>query len=340
MKELKRAYTLLKSTSVEDLEEVLTKKKYYPFLNEFVIVNKSDTVSNVTNAEDDCMEDEIHNADMENMSNQGKNLNYSDSDLWSDEEIRDLLKICIDSDLYYYKDSKASKNKDIYELIHACLEKNGCNKTYQSMVDKINSLNSEYVKIKKCLGTSGEVGVAKLNECRTYWEEMNTLFSKRTKSDTPTYDTLDPGNLQGLLETSINRDKDLKIRFPKSQWSNMKGVLSSALQGIQKHSDAQLERTMQHEDIMAQKQMQFVGGIIKESTATIVEALKEVAPKKNDANYMPQFSPHPTLGQYPGAFPNYSAMIPTPSSTRPNSDNDLQKRKKKDKHRHNKHLKQ
>lgn len=335
IKELRKAYEILKSTLEEELSSVLHEKKYYAFLYDFVILKKLNDFSTAPNdrdAEKENVEEQINDEDKQSLSNHSQNLNYSDSHLYTDEEIKDLIKICNDLNFYYFKDDKGTRNGDLYGAIHARMRENGSNKTKQSMITKINNLHKEYVSVKKGLSKSGAPGENVQTEDKPYWEEMNILFSRRPKSDTPSYDSLVPDNYQKLLQDSISQDNDTKTRFPKPPGSGMKNILTNVVQSSHKQSDLQLERFLKHDEVMEEKRCKFVAEVMENSTTALVNVLSEALKRNNPTHYTPQFPPQTTLGQYQGAFHGYPSMYPPEMSTNRN----LHKRKKKSKERRDK----
>lgn len=247
IKTLKNVYELLKSSSQDKLEDILLSKKYYESLYHIAILKK------------DCSPNISDEGGNENLN---PNTSFSDSNYWSDSEISDLLTTCIEPNIFHFKYSKLVRNADIYTAIHRTMQGIGCNKTYDSMVNKINSLNSEFTRVQKTLQKSGEAGLKTVYERRPYFDKMVQLFGHRPKVAMDNFDSLD---LENLVDASISNDKDRKARFPKPK-SSVDNILTKSLEVSRKHDEVILERLLKHDEEMNKKKTEFVGQVVKESS--------------------------------------------------------------------------
>lgn len=295
--ELKKGYDILKSKSGNDLMAEFQKKKYYATLYEVAIKENVENVSDLPRL--DASSGEILDQN-QILDVQNHNPDYSDTNVWSDKEITDLLTICIDRGLYDFKDSKCVKTTEIKMVIHKSMKDLGCNKTYNKMCEKICNLSTDYTtNVLQRLGKSGEAGIAKLKEKRPYLDLMIQLFGKRPKNSTPNFDSLD---LKSVLDESISNDHEAKTKYPKPAHSAVRNILANTMNESRKEEAMLFERAMKHDEMLNNRNIEFLGNVIKESCAGLGDILKGLIGNSNinaqpyhvapTPTYLPQFSPY------------------------------------------------
>lgn len=332
--QLKKDYVVIKSKEGQDLQEILKQKKHYELLYNTAILKKDlpclPTPSTIDNVESVSQ-------NLEDDTSRDNSKSFNDSIYWSNDEITDLLTLCIERNLFEFKDNRTLKNREIYQAIHRSMQEIGSKKSYDSMVNKINSLNSDFQKIQRALGKSGESGLSLVIQKKPYYPKMVELFGRRPKATSEPFDSI---SLTNLLDTSIIKDEETKEKFPKPQ-SAVENLLSKNLEASRKHDFEILDRCLKHEETIAEKNREFLAQALKESAASLGAVLKE-ALQTNPAPFVTQFSPHAMQTQNfaNAAVPSYAnhpiPIYPVPSMQPSMS---AEKRPKKDKYRNkNKHF--
>lgn len=163
--QLQEDFELLKSTEETDLQNTILKKKHLQYLYDTAV--KSLDKNKLPTSE---------NTETEHSDDVNQNPTFvNDSIYWTNQEISDVLTLCIEGNLFEFKDSKHLKNREFYKTIHRELQAMGLEKSCEQMTNKISASNTEFFKIKNNLEKSGEAGMEQVlkkghifRKCRSF----------------------------------------------------------------------------------------------------------------------------------------------------------------------------